>query len=175
MSIFVPRKVWVKVKVPFLPSLWVGLPSIVKTEVETQRLRATDGSLVSVTFPFFTVNWTFRKAELTACWVVEPLYLPLFTATPASATPAARRTRPASTAAMSSFPTALRAMDPTILPLGGRFPGISCPANGRRPRLPLLPDHRRGRAWTCGLRGRAQPRLPGQPPALPGTLAAGPA
>jgi hypothetical protein len=69
----VPRNVRVKLKLPFLPSLTFGLPSWVKTDVETQSSRATDGSWIKVTFPFFTLNWIFRNESVTACCVVLPL------------------------------------------------------------------------------------------------------
>ena len=92
LSNLLPKKVWVKVNARSLPSFFVAVvPPRVKTGVETQSpLEATVGSVVRMTFPFFTVNWIFRKAGLTACCVVLPLYLPVFTATPASATPGPR-------------------------------------------------------------------------------------
>ena len=63
-----------KVKLRFRLSFLVAVvPPRVKTGVETQDPLATVGSVVSVTLPFFSVNWIFRKAELTASWSVLPL------------------------------------------------------------------------------------------------------
>jgi hypothetical protein len=87
LSTLLPRKVCVRVNVRSLPSFLLDVPSRVKTGAERQSPLATVGSVVRVTFPFLTVNSIFRKAALTASCVVLPVYLPVFSATPAPADP----------------------------------------------------------------------------------------